>query len=192
MTTLKQQLRQEIEDRRSRRSADERDRSAAALAEWMYSCPFRLEYDVTVAAHVPVGNEPGSNSMLDALVDRGVSVLVPVVPDGDPAPMDWAPYTGPDSLAPGRWGLLQPTTDRVGVTAIRAASVILVPALAIDKSGVRLGRGAGYYDRTLHGLSADLVGVVYDDEVVDSLPSGDHDVPVGWTLTPGDGFRRLG
>lgn len=104
MPTLKQQLRQEIEERRSRRSEAERDRSAAALAEWMYACPFRLEYDVTVAAHVPVGNEPGSISMLDALVDRGVSVLVPVVPEGGPAPLDWAPYTGPDSLTSGRWG----------------------------------------------------------------------------------------
>ena len=128
----------------------------------------------------------------DALIDRGVSVLVPIVPDGDPAPLDWVRYDGATTLQPGRWGLLEPTGTRLGTAAIRAASVILVPALAIDKSGVRLGRGAGYYDRTLHGLSADLVGVVYDDEVVDSLPSGDHDVPVGWTLTPGDGFRRLG
>ncbi|WP_439032089.1 5-formyltetrahydrofolate cyclo-ligase [Gordonia terrae] len=191
MRTLKEHFREEIEARRAGMSQAERDRAAAALAEWMYSCPFRLEYDVTVAAYVPVGSEPGSTSMLDALVDRGVAVLVPVVPAGGPAPLDWAPYTGPESLARGRWGLLEPTTDRLGITAIRAASVIFVPALAVDKTGVRLGRGAGYYDRTLHGLSADLVGVVYDDEVVDSLPSGDHDVPVRWTLTPGDGFRDL-
>ena len=55
----------------------------------------------------------------------------------------------------------------------------------------RLGRGAGYYDRTLIGSSAELVAVVYDDEVVDALPSGNYDVPVGWALTPAGGFRKL-
>ncbi|MBD0862240.1 5-formyltetrahydrofolate cyclo-ligase [Gordonia sp. zg691] len=191
MTTLKDRLREEAANRRSEMSPAQRDRAAADLAEWMYSCPFRLEYDVTVAAYVPVGTEPGSTAMLDALVDRGVTVLVPVVPDGEPAPLDWARYTGPLSLDRGRWGLREPATDRVGVTAIRAASMILVPALAVDKTGVRLGRGAGYYDRTLHGLSAELVAVVYDEEIVDALPSGDHDVPVGWALTPGGGFQEL-
>ncbi|SDU56883.1 5-formyltetrahydrofolate cyclo-ligase [Gordonia westfalica] len=190
--TLKDQRRTEAAHRRSRMSGDARERAAADLAEWIHTCPFRLEYDVTVAAYVPVGSEPGSTAMLDALLDRGVTVLLPVVPEGDPAPLDWARYTGPESLAPGRWGLLEPTHDRLGVPAVRAASVILIPALSVDKTGVRLGRGAGYYDRTLIGLSADLVAVVYDDEVVDSLPAGDHDVAVGWVLTPGGGFQELG
>ena len=70
--------------------------------------------------------------------------------------------------------------------------MVLIPALSVDKTGVRLGRGAGYYDRTLVGLSADLVAVVYDEELVDSLPAGDHDVAVGWALTPGGGFQELG
>ncbi len=190
--TLKDQRREEAAKRRSTMTAAARERAAEDLAEWIHTCPFRLEYDVTVAAYVPVGDEPGSTAMLDALLDRGVTVLLPVVPDGEPAPLDWARYTGPGSLAPGRWGLLEPTHDRLGVPAIRAASVILIPALSVDKTGVRLGRGAGYYDRTLVGLSADLVAVVYDEELVDSLPAGDHDVAVGWVLTPGGGFQELG
>lgn len=139
--TLKDQRREKAAERRSGMSAAARERAAEDLAEWMHTCPFRLEYDVTVAAYVPVGDEPGSTAMLDALIDRGVTVLLPVVPAGKPAPLDWARYTGPASLAPGRWGLLEPTHDRLGVSAIRAASVVLIPALSVDKTGVRLGRG---------------------------------------------------
>ncbi|WP_168703187.1 5-formyltetrahydrofolate cyclo-ligase [Gordonia paraffinivorans] len=200
MPTHKDQRRQEAASRRAAMPASDRERAALDLAEWIHTCPFRLEYDVTVAAYVPVGIEPGSvpadsgvapTAMLDALLDRGVTVLLPVVPEGDPAPLDWARYTGPRSLETRRWGLLEPTGTRLGTAAIRAASVIFIPALAVDRTGIRLGRGAGYYDRSIAGLSAELVAVVYDDELVDSLPSDAHDVPVGWVLTPGGGFREL-
>ncbi len=189
--TLKNQLREEISAKRRDMSPFAREQAAGDLADWIYAAPFRLEYDVTVAAYVPIGTEPGSPAMLDALIDRGVSVLVPIVPDGDPAPLDWVRYDGATTLQPGRWGLLEPSGERLGTDAVHAASVVLVPALAVDKTGVRLGRGAGYYDRTLIGSSAELVAVVYDDEVVDALPSGNYDVPVGWALTPAGGFRRL-
>ncbi len=168
-----------------------REQAAANLAEWVYSAPFRLEYDVTVAAYVPFGSEPGSPGFLDALLDRGVTVLVPVVPSGEPTALDWVRYDGASSLVRGRWGLLEPDGTRLGSDAVEAASVIFVPAYAVDRTGVRLGRGAGYYDRTLPGLTADVVAVVYDDEVVDSLPADEHDVPVGWVLTPEAGFREL-
>nr|WP_202421707.1 5-formyltetrahydrofolate cyclo-ligase [Gordonia sp. SID5947] len=189
---MKKRLRSEFEQRRISRSFAARRQAAADLAEWIYSAPFRLEYDVTVAAYVPFGSEPGSPAILDALTDRGVTVLVPTVPSGEPTALDWVRFDGADSLTRGRWGLLEPTGDRLGRDAVRAASVILVPAYAVDKSGTRLGRGAGYYDRTLTGLTADIVAVVFDDEVVDSLPAAPHDVRVGWALTPEGGFRELG
>lgn len=191
MRTLKRRLRDEVTDRRSSISPFIREQAAANLAEWILSAPFRLEYDVTVGAYIPFGSEPGSSAFLDALLDRGVTVLVPVVPAGDPAPLDWVRYDGATTIARGRWGLLEPTGERLGADAIHAASVVFAPALSVDKTGVRLGRGAGYYDRTLVGLDAELVAVVYDNEVVDSLPAGPYDVPVGWVLTPEGGFREL-
>lgn len=168
-----------------------REQAAANLAEWIYSAPFRLEYDVTVAAYVPFGSEPGSPALLDALLDRGVSVLVPVVPEGAPTALDWVRYDGATSLVRGRWGMLEPDGLRLGADAVEAASVIFVPAYAVDRHGTRLGRGAGYYDRTLPATSAEVVAVVYDDELVDNLPADEHDVPVGWVLTPEGGFAQL-
>ncbi|MEE4024298.1 5-formyltetrahydrofolate cyclo-ligase [Gordonia sp. PKS22-38] len=192
MRSTKRRLRVEFEERRGAKSFATRKRAADNLADWVASAPFRLEYDVTVAAYVPIGTEPGSPALLDALIDRGVTVIVPVVPPGEPAALDWVRYDGAASLTRGRWGLLEPTGDRLGARAIEAAAVVFVPAYAVDKIGNRLGRGAGYYDRTLAAVSAEVIAVVYDDEIVESLPTDPHDVRVGWALTPDSGFRRIG
>ena len=76
----------------------------------------------------------------------------------------------------------------------RDAAVVFVPALAVDRAGTRLGRGAGFYDRTLPlaGPAARLVAVVRDDELVDELPAEPHDVPMTHALTPRGGLVELG
>jgi 5-formyltetrahydrofolate cyclo-ligase len=74
------------------------------------------------------------------------------------------------------------------------AQVVLVPALAVDRRGVRLGRGGGFYDRSLMlcGPGARLVAVVRDSEVLDEVPGEAHDVPMTHALTPGAGLLALG
>lgn len=143
-----------------------------------------------VCAYVPFGFEPGSVYLLDQLRDLGKRVLLPIVPD-EPGPLDWARYEGRATLGPGRLkGLLEPLGDRLGVDAIAAADLVLVPALAVDDDGARLGRGAGYYDRSLvfatPGVA--LIAVVRDAELVRRLPSEPHDVRMSGALTPGQGL----
>lgn len=148
-----------------------------------------------MCAYVPVGAEPGSVVMLDALVAEGVEVLLPLTTtvNGEAQPLSWASYQ-PGALEPARFGLLEPTGPTLPPDRIATAGVVLVPALAVDRRGARLGRGAGYYDRTLHLRSADalLVAVVRDDELVDELPSEPHDVAMTHALTPGNGVVTLG
>ena len=74
------------------------------------------------------------------------------------------------------------------------ASVVLVPALAVDRRGVRLGRGGGYYDRSLslRRPDAHLVAVVRDEEIVEEVPSEAHDVRMTHALTPRQGVVVLG
>jgi 5-formyltetrahydrofolate cyclo-ligase len=62
--------------------------------------------------------------------------------------------------------------------------MLLVPALAVDRAGNRLGRGGGYYDRALSGIRAQVVAVIYDDELVDAVPHEPHDRLVDATLRP--------
>ncbi len=146
----------------------------------------------TVCGYWPVGSEPGSPALLDGLLRRGCRVLLPVL--GAPgAPLDWAEYTGAQSLRAGPLGLREPNGPRLGCAAVAEATLVLVPALAVDQRGVRLGRGGGHYDRTLPLATpgTPLVAVVRDDEVVPVLPAEPHDVLVNAALTPRGGLLPL-
>jgi 5-formyltetrahydrofolate cyclo-ligase len=146
----------------------------------------------TVCAYVPVGSEPGSLELVDSLHRRGVRVLLPVTA-GVMEPLRWGRYH-PGDLVEARYGLREPFEPWLPAEAVADATVVLVPALAVDRAGVRLGRGAGFYDRTLPLASpaALLVAVVRDDEIVDRLPTEPHDVPVTHALTPNGGMVALG
>jgi len=146
-----------------------------------------------VCAFVPVGSEPGSPELVAALHAAGHEVLLPVVPPGT-GPLDWAAYTGPDSLGAGPLGLLEPTGPRIGPEAVARARLLLVPGLAADLGGVRLGRGAGHYDRTLPLASPDvpIIIVLNDEELVVRLPAEPHDRPVTGALLADAGLVTLG
>ncbi|MFI0136151.1 5-formyltetrahydrofolate cyclo-ligase [Streptomyces luteogriseus] len=151
----------------------------------------------TVAAYVSVGSEPGTRALLDALHARGVRVLLPaLMPDND---LDWGAYEGEGSLARvqhgGRMALFEPAGERLGPDAVTAADAVLLPGLAVDARGMRLGRGGGSYDRVLArleraGAHPALVVLLYDSEVVAHVPEEPHDRPVHAVVTP-SGVRRF-
>jgi 5-formyltetrahydrofolate cyclo-ligase len=149
----------------------------------------------TVCAYVPVGSEPGSIDMLDVLLRRSARVLLPVArtcADDTPLPLRWGQYRH-GGLVTARWGLLEPSEPWLPGSALAEASLVLLPALAVDHRGVRLGRGRGFYDRSLPARDpqARLVAMVRDAEVVDELPSEHHDVPMTHILTPERGLITL-
>ncbi len=145
----------------------------------------------TVAAYYSIGSEPETHGLLFALWKRGTYVLLPILlTDGD---LDWASYEGPDSLRPGPRWLTEPAEPPRGVGAISSADLVLVPALAVDHSGVRLGRGGGSYDRALArvGTPVPTVALLYDSEFVPHVPSGQHDQRVHMVARPSEGIVRL-
>ncbi len=145
----------------------------------------------TVAAYVSVGTEPGTRSLVYALWKRGTYVLLPLLrPDND---LDWASYEGPDSLAAAPRGLLEPTEPPRGPGAVASADLVIVPALAVDRRGRRLGRGGGSYDRALArvGGAVPTIALLYDDELLDEIPAGPHDQPVRLVAQPAQGIIRL-
>ncbi|MDX6334154.1 MAG: 5-formyltetrahydrofolate cyclo-ligase [Streptosporangiaceae bacterium] len=145
----------------------------------------------TVAAYYSVGAEPETRGLLFALWKRGSYVLLPILlPDGD---LGWASYEGPDSLRPGPRGLSEPAEPPRGAGAISSADLVVVPALAVDHSGMRLGRGGGSYDRALArvGTPVPTVALVYDSEFVPHVPSGQHDQRVRMVARPSAGIMRL-
>ena len=172
--------------RRARPDA-QRDAAAAAISVALLK---RLAKVRAFAAYVPEETEPGYGRLPAAYTQLGARVLLPVVPPAG-VELTWAVDTG--RLAPGRFGLLEPVGPRLGPTAIGTADVIVVPALAVSRDGVRLGRGGGYYDRALRHARPDavVVALVFDDELVPELPAEPHDHRVDAVVTPSGGWQAL-
>lgn len=182
----KRLLRSRLSALRGQRSATDRARVGEAISRHGTAL---WSATATVAAYAGMGTEPPTRYLLDSLRRAGVDVLLPVVA-GDR--LDWARYDGWEALVPGPRGFAEPAGARLGADAVGDADVVVVPALAVDLAGYRLGRGAGYYDRTLATVeTARAVAVVYDDEVLDHLPVEAHDRPVAAALTTA-GLRVLG
>jgi 5-formyltetrahydrofolate cyclo-ligase len=143
-----------------------------------------------VAAYVGVGTEPGTGPILDALLRRGVRVLLPVLrPDHD---LDWGIYTGPEELARAPFGLLEPTGPRLGPRAVATADAVLLPGLAADRTGMRLGRGGGSYDRVLPRVAPEAFTCVllHDGELLEGpVPSERSDQRVRAAALPSGLFR---
>jgi 5-formyltetrahydrofolate cyclo-ligase len=180
-------LRDRFLTRRRDRSPAERATAAAAVATTLLRHLARVR---TLAAFVPDETEPGTGRLPAAFTQLGARVLLPVVPDSG-RELGWAVDTG--RLAPGRFGLLEPVGPRLGPTAVGAAEVVVVPAVAVDLAGTRLGRGGGYYDRALRHTrpGAVVVALVFDDELVERLPALPHDRPVTAVVTPDGGWQAL-
>jgi len=186
----KAELRSRIVKARTRFSADQRSSAARGIRDAVLSLA-ELQMAGTVAVYYSIGTEPDTRGLVFGLWKRGTYVLLPVLrPDGD---LDWASYEGPDSLVPGPSGLLEPGEPGRGVDAVARADAVLVPALAVDKAGNRLGRGGGSYDRALArvGPLIPLIALLYDDELVEHLPTEAHDVPVRAVARPGSGITML-
>lgn len=189
----KTQLRAEL--LAARRALPAHVHDAEALALCQHVAEF-IGSGQTVCAYVPVGSEPGSMELIDSLLRRGARVLLPVTstePAGLAMPLQWGEYR-PDSLVEARFGLLEPGGPALPAEVVATAAVVLVPALAVDRTGVRLGRGAGFYDRSLPlaDPAARLVAVVRDDEFVERLPAEPHDVRMTHALTPNRGLVAVG
>ena len=185
-------MRQRLLAARRSVSDDARADEARSLADHVNAV---LDSGGTVCAYVPVGAEPGSIEMLDVLLRRANRVLLPVArttADNSPVALQWGEYR-PGQLVAARFGLLEPAGPWLPSTALANASVVFVPALAVDRTGARLGRGRGFYDRTLVSRNphARLVAVIRDEELLDELPHEPHDVPMTHALTPGQGLVEL-
>lgn len=154
------------------RAADARDLAVAGL-EAGYAAG--LAPGDWVAAYEPMRNEPPVEGLVDALVARGIRVMVPVTrTDWD---LDWREVGD---------------TDLLGTDAVARATVVFLPAHGVDRAGTRIGQGKGCYDRVVPRTSALLVAVVHPWEVLDTpLPREPHDRDVDGVITAGSSYRPL-
>lgn len=179
MNAIEQQKRELRTDLKLRRAGREYDPElAGALCVQM--AELVLSNGATkVACYLAYGDEPDTELFIDWAIENEIEVILPVSnPDGS---LSWVSFEG--ATQTGIFGFAEP----IGETAeLSVADLIFIPALAVDKSGQRLGKGKGYYDRALAYLEdvAPVIAVVFDDEIIDEVPTEDHDHPVDAVVSP--------
>jgi 5-formyltetrahydrofolate cyclo-ligase len=140
-----------------------------------------------VAAYASSGPEPGTADLLDALVARGSTVMLPLLSptvSGPRRAAEWALYEGRDRLRDGLWGIPEPMGEPLGPAALAQAELVVLPGLAGTPGGDRLGTGGGWYDRALAGAGSPRWMLLNDDELYESLPLDPWDLPVSTIVTP--------
>ncbi len=178
----KRALRAELRERRRTMTATERATAAAALTANLISLTETLNVDY-IAAYLSTPNEPGTRDFLSWACRKGIRVLLPVSrADGL---LDWAPYDANEE-SEDILGMPTPTSELLGPIAINDVDLIIVPAATVDRTGMRMGWGQGYFDKTLGSMEKcpPVYAVIFDDELVDSVPSEVHDQKVNGVVTP--------
>jgi 5-formyltetrahydrofolate cyclo-ligase len=164
----------------------ERSEAAEAIALHLLAVPAVARAN-RVACYLSMTSEPGTGPLLEGLHDRGIEVVVPI--SLDDRSLDWVVHDPTAPVTTTALGIPEPGGVRLGVGGLATCDVVILPALAVDHAGHRLGRGAGYYDRALAGTDALRCAVVFTDELVPALPHEPHDVPVQMAVTPAGLFR---
>jgi 5-formyltetrahydrofolate cyclo-ligase len=178
----KRALRAELRERRRIRTSSERSSDSAAITDNLIRLTTELNADF-LTAYLSTPDEPETRDFLRWAEDQGKRILLPV--SREDGLLDWATFDGDDEEQD-ILGMPTPTSELLGPIAINGVDLILVPAACVDRDGVRLGWGRGYFDKTLGSMEGcpPVYAVIFDDELVESLPRERHDMPVDGVVTP--------
>ena len=183
IAAAKRALRADLRERRQALSESARDAAAAGV---------RGQLDALVERHgvrsmscfLSTTIEPGTREFVDAAVARGIRVLLPITrADGL---LDWSVATPDGDITEGLLGMPEPVGELLGPIAVNDVDLLVIPAASVDRTGMRLGWGRGFFDKTLGSMERcpPVYAVVYDSEVVDQVPSDIHDQRVTGVVTP--------
>jgi len=173
--------------RAARSNRPEGERQTAALSISGHALELLPRSGGSIACYLSLPTEPGTDPLIEAASRLGCRIVAPRITGRD---LLWIEHRPGDALSPGPMGIREPTGAPVDANELATLDVIFTPGLAVDRGGRRLGQGGGYYDRVLSAIPrhADggplLVIVLFDDEVIDAVPTEDHDRRVDAALTP--------
>ncbi len=165
-----------------RRCLDVAEYQAASLrAQRAFLAAAEYGRATVLALYAPVHNEADTSLVLATALDDGKRVAYPVV---NGSSLEFRLVTGDDELLAGAYGIREPAAS-CPVMAIGEADIIVVPGVAYDVTGHRIGYGKGYYDKALHQMEGrgHLVGFCFDFQVVEALKEEPHDVRMDLIIT---------
>ncbi|HKT56865.1 MAG TPA: 5-formyltetrahydrofolate cyclo-ligase [Microbacterium sp.] len=179
----KRALRAELRERRNMMSEQSRDAAAAGIRTRLDEL-VELHRARSVSCYLSTPTEPGTRAFVAAALERGIRVLLPI--SRSDGLLDWTVATADDEFTEGPFGIEEPTGELLGPIAVNDVDLMLIPAAAVDPTGMRLGWGRGYFDKTLGSMARrpPVYAIVYDSEVLDEVPSDELDQSVTGIVTP--------
>lgn len=183
VASAKRALRAELRERRNTMSQSARDAAAAGVRTQLDALVDRLGVR-SMSCFLSTTTEPGTREFVDAAVERGIRVLLPITrADGL---LDWAVASADLDIAEGLFGMPEPVADVLGPIAVNDVDLLVIPAAAVARDGMRLGWGRGYFDKTIGSMEGcpPVYAVVFDSEVLDEVPFDALDQPVSGIVTP--------
>jgi 5-formyltetrahydrofolate cyclo-ligase len=179
----KRALRAELRERRSMMAEGARDAAARGLHDQLDRLV--AEHGArSICCYLSTSTEPGTRAFIDGALSRGIRVLLPISrTDGL---LDWAVAVAGGEVVEGLLGIDEPTGELLGPIAVNDVDLMIIPAAAVDTSGMRMGWGRGYFDKTLGSMARrpPVYAVVYDSELFDTVPADELDQPVTGVVTP--------
>jgi 5-formyltetrahydrofolate cyclo-ligase len=178
----KRALRAEFRERRQNLTSTEREAATIGLTENLQSLVLDLSAR-SISCYLSGRNEPNTRPFLNWAAAEGIRILFPV--SRDDGLLDWTVGEGEQEIV-GIAEMPEAAGELLGPIAINDIDLIIVPAAAVDLTGMRMGWGMGYYDKTLGSMEKcpPVYAVAYDSEVVDEVPREVHDQPVNGVVTP--------
>jgi len=179
----KRALRADLRERRQQRSDAARVDAAAGVKAQLDALVAQLGA-TSVSCFLSTPTEPGTHEFIQDAVARGIRVLLPITrADGL---MDWAIADPDGDIAEGLFGTPEPVGEVLSPLAVNDVDLLIVPAAAVDRGGMRLGWGRGYFDKTIGSMQhcPPVYAVIFDSELVDDVPRDLHDQPVTGVVTP--------
>jgi len=183
IATAKRAMRAELRERRQLLSQAARDAASAGIREQLDTLVDSLGVR-SMSCFLSTVTEPGTREFVDAAVRRGIRVLLPITrADGL---LDWSVASTDIDITDGLFGQPEPVGELLGPIAVNDVDLLAIPAAAVDRSGMRLGWGRGFFDKTIGSMEKcpPVYAVIYDSEFVDEVPRELHDQPVTGVVTP--------
>ena len=180
MTSSKTQLRSQARKHRDRIDQFSEDPEHAAT---LFFDTLKPSQDQIIASYCPKGREFDALCVAEMAHQKGFKVALPVIQKGTRI-LKFSEWTPSCDMKPNQYGIAEPHN-----TETLTPDIIIVPFLAFDRRGTRLGQGGGYYDATLSDLRENkdilAIGMGYSQQaVLFNLPREDHDEPLDWVITP--------
>jgi len=160
---------------------------AAAYSNVIFSKIIKLpvyEKAETVMFYLSYGSEVITDGMISSAIEEGKAVVVPAIENPGDGKMEAVKIARVEDAYQSVYGIRQPEINREDLIGKNDIDLIFVPGIAFDNNGYRTGYGKGYFDRWLQGVPPEkTIGLAYDFQVTDKLPSGKYDLPVGMIVT---------